>query len=122
MEYQNVMSDALDKVGSFQPKSEMLGGKWKDMVWPASQEAKPDPETGLSEERLKEVGRASVELPDSFNLHSRLKRHISSRLKGLNGKVDFATAEAMAFGTLMQDGYDVRISGEDVGRGTFSQR
>lgn len=116
------MSDALDKVGSFKPKSEMLGGKWKDMVWPASKEAQPSPETGLPEDRLKDVGCASVELPDSFNLHSRLKRHISSRLKGLDGKVDFATAEAMAFGTLMQEGYDVRISGEDVGRGTFSQR
>lgn len=37
-------------------------------------------------------------------------------------KIDFATAEAMAFGTLMREGYDIRISGQDVGRGTFSQR
>jgi probable 2-oxoglutarate dehydrogenase E1 component DHKTD1 len=53
-----------------------------------------------------------------------LKRHVSSRLKSLegDGKVDFATAEAMAFGTLMKEGCDVRISGQDVGRGTFSQR
>lgn len=56
------------------------------------------------------------------NVHSRLKRHISARQKGLETKVDFATAEAMAFGTLLQDGNDVRISGQDVGRGTFSQR
>jgi probable 2-oxoglutarate dehydrogenase E1 component DHKTD1 len=56
------------------------------------------------------------------NVHPRLKRHISSRLNSLDTKVDFATAEAMAFGTLMQEGYDIRISGQDVGRGTFSQR
>lgn len=58
----------------------------------------------------------------SKHVHSRLKRHISARLKSLDGKVDFATAEAMAFGTLMREGYDIRISGQDVGRGTFSQR
>ena len=56
------------------------------------------------------------------NVHPRLKRHISSRLKSLESKVDFATAEAMAFGSLMKEGNDIRISGQDVGRGTFSQR
>ena len=56
------------------------------------------------------------------NIHSRLKRHVSARLKGLESKVDFATAEAMVFGSLMQEGCDIRISGQDVGRGTFSQR
>ena len=57
-------------------------------------------------------------------IHPRLKRHINARLEKVeagNG-LDWATAEAMAFGSLMLEGYDVRISGQDVGRGTFSQR
>lgn len=61
-------------------------------------------------------------LTNEQNVHSRLNRHIKARVKGIDTKVDFPTAEAMAFGTLLQDGVDVRISGQDVGRGTFSQR
>lgn len=48
----------------------MLGGKWKDMVWPASADAQPNPETGLPVDRLVEVGKASVELPDTFVSYS----------------------------------------------------
>ncbi|TFY77819.1 hypothetical protein EWM64_g6193, partial [Hericium alpestre] len=57
-------------------------------------------------------------------IHSRLQRHVKHRLQGVKaGKgLDWATAEAMAFGSLMLEGCDVRISGQDVGRGTFSQR
>ena len=57
-------------------------------------------------------------------IHPRLKRHVNARLEKVEaGKgLDWATAEAMAFGSLMLEGYDVRISGQDVGRGTFSQR
>lgn len=57
-------------------------------------------------------------------IHPRLKRHINARLEKVeagNG-LDWATTEAMALGSLMLEGYDVRISGQDVGRGTFSQR
>lgn len=120
--YNEELSAALEAVPQYKPASEMLGGKWKDIVWPAAPQAEADPETGLPVDRLVEIGKKSVELPEEFNVHSRLKRHISSRLKGLESKVDFATAEAMAFGSLMEDGHDVRISGQDVGRGTFSQR
>jgi probable 2-oxoglutarate dehydrogenase E1 component DHKTD1 len=132
----------LAKVDEYVPKSDMLQGKWSDFVWPNSSEAEHNPATGVSQEKLKEVAKASVTLPEDFvsyrkcsalhayrrrglmvqNIHSRLKRHVSGRLKGLETKVDFATAEAMAFGSLMEEGYDIRISGQDVGRGTFSQR
>ncbi|WWC60118.1 oxoglutarate dehydrogenase (succinyl-transferring), E1 component [Kwoniella dejecticola CBS 10117] len=109
-------------IDAYKADSDMLKGKWKDFVWPAGPQAKLYPETGISKSFLIDIAKASVILPDNFNIHSRLKRHISSRLKSLEGKVDFATAEAMAFGSLMKEGYDVRISGQDVGRGTFSQR
>ncbi|KAK4687422.1 putative 2-oxoglutarate dehydrogenase E1 component DHKTD1, partial [Tremellales sp. Uapishka_1] len=121
-EYTAQLDKALNEVESFQPKSEMLQGKWSDMVWPGSPGSESNPATGIEQETLMQVARASVALPNGFNVHPRLKRHISSRLKSLDGKVDFATAEAMAFGSLMREGCDVRISGQDVGRGTFSQR
>ena len=57
-------------------------------------------------------------------MHSRLQRAIKRRVQTVDaGKdLDWATAEALAFGSLMMEGYDIRISGQDVGRGTFSQR
>jgi len=60
------LNAALIDVDGFTAESEMLGGKWKDMVWPASPEANPNPETGLPTERLAEVAKASVQLPESF--------------------------------------------------------
>jgi probable 2-oxoglutarate dehydrogenase E1 component DHKTD1 len=58
-------------------------------------------------------------------VHPRLEKlHIGKRLASLDAgrDIDFATAEALAFGSLLLDGYHVRLSGQDVGRGTFSQR
>ncbi|KAF5378852.1 hypothetical protein D9615_006945 [Tricholomella constricta] len=114
----------LSKVGSFVPEASMLEGQWKGIVWPASKEAEFDPVTGVDQETLTKVGKASVAVPDGFQVHSKLHRHIKNRLKSIEtGKgIDWASAEAMAFGSLMLEGCDVRISGQDVGRGTFSQR
>ncbi|EMD32179.1 hypothetical protein CERSUDRAFT_118815 [Gelatoporia subvermispora B] len=102
----------------------MLGGPWAGLTWPAKADAVRDPETGVAEEVLLDIGRASVAVPDDFEIHPRLERHVKHRLQALESRagLDWATAEALAFGSLMLEGNDVRISGQDVGRGTFSQR
>lgn len=64
--YNETLGKALDEVPKYKAVSEMLGGKWKDMVWPASAEAESDPETGLPVDRLVEIGKKSVELPAEF--------------------------------------------------------
>ncbi|XP_045449250.1 probable 2-oxoglutarate dehydrogenase E1 component DHKTD1 homolog, mitochondrial [Melitaea cinxia] len=82
-------------------------------------------DTGVDRELLKLIGRASVSTPKDFNIHAHLaKTHVKNRLNKITeGKdLDWATAEALAFGSLMLEGHHVRLSGEDVGRGTFSQR
>lgn len=63
-------------------------------------------------------------LPPNFNIHRRLQKyHVDTRLSMLKEKsVDWSTAEAMAVGFLLKKGYNVRLSGQDVQRGTFSQR
>ncbi|KAG2008244.1 dehydrogenase E1 and transketolase domain-containing protein 1 [Coprinopsis cinerea AmutBmut pab1-1] len=101
-----------------------LDGSWKDMVWPTSKEAQHNPDTGVGRSVLEKVGRASVKVPEGFEIHPKLHRHVKNRLQSVEtGKgIDWATAEAMAFGSLMLEGNDVRISGQDVGRGTFSHR
>ena len=65
-----------------------------------------------------------MDIPNGFNVHSRLKRmYIDDRLKSLGeGKIDWASAEAMALGSLQFEGFGSRLVGEDSERGTFSQR
>ncbi|PSN50780.1 putative 2-oxoglutarate dehydrogenase E1 component DHKTD1 [Blattella germanica] len=82
-------------------------------------------DTGVDLNLLRYVGEKSVTFPDDFNIHPHLlKTHVTNRLNKLNDgtNIDWATAEALAFGSLMYQGFNVRISGQDVGRGTFSHR
>lgn len=120
------LESALASSEQFKPEADHLKGKWgkAGMVWPASEEALHDPETGLSKDFLKKIGKQSVDLPKGFNVHSRLNRHIKQRLESLEKEkgINWATAEALAWGSLLEEGQHVRISGQDVGRGTFSQR
>ncbi|KAL7692103.1 putative 2-oxoglutarate dehydrogenase E1 component, thiamine diphosphate-binding protein [Plasmopara halstedii] len=107
-------------------------GKWAKMKQPTIEIVYVNPLTGVEIENLIQVGLASVQLPKHIQPHGRLQRtHITARQKMLQIKegessgdlrVDWATAEAMAFGTLMQDGHSVRLAGQDCRRGTFSQR
>ena len=74
--------------------------------------------------RIKATLRALSSVPEGFELHPKLQPLLKARADLLDGKggCDWATAEAMAFGTLLLEGRSVRLSGQDSGRGTFSQR
>jgi 2-oxoglutarate dehydrogenase complex dehydrogenase (E1) component-like enzyme len=73
---------------------------------------------------LRKIGLKSVELPDGFEVHKRLKTfHIANRIKSIeNDSIDWATAEVMALASLNIEGYNTRLVGEDSERGTFNQR
>ncbi|MCZ2148937.1 MAG: multifunctional oxoglutarate decarboxylase/oxoglutarate dehydrogenase thiamine pyrophosphate-binding subunit/dihydrolipoyllysine-residue succinyltransferase subunit [Bryobacterales bacterium] len=96
------------------------------------QELSPlEPEWPLPPEATTAVDQATVEkilhgitsLPDSFNLHPKLRGFLEKRKEVLaGGPIDWATAEAIAFGSLLIEGTPVRLSGQDSARGTFSQR
>jgi 2-oxoglutarate dehydrogenase E1 component len=74
--------------------------------------------------RLRTVAQALSRVPDGFELHPKLAPLLKRRAEMAEGRaeVDWATAEALAFGTLLLEGVPVRLSGQDSGRGTFSQR
>ncbi|KAL0576101.1 hypothetical protein V5O48_005875 [Marasmius crinis-equi] len=122
--YKATLEKALAAVPSYEPTAPMLREQWSGMVWPAGGETLWNPDTGVNKETLVDVGKISVTVPDGFVIHPKLQRHVKNRVSSIeSGKgLDWATAEAMAFGTLLKEGCDVRISGQDVGRGTFSQR
>jgi len=98
-----------------------LTGKWSSMDF--SQFGKDYP-TASTMENIKEAAYASCEVPSDFTPHPRIhKFHLTQRVAMIEkGQADWATAEAIAFGTLLKDGYNLRLAGEDVERGTFSQR
>jgi len=82
--------------------------------------------TAVSLKQLRELNQALLEFPEDFNLNSKLGKSIERRRKLLeekeNAKVDWATAEELAFASILQDGIPIRMTGEDSIRGTFSQR
>ncbi len=81
--------------------------------------------TGVARDLLQQVGRVLTTFPESFTVNPTLaKRFIPRRREALDqgGPIDWALAESLAFGTLLLEGTPVRLSGQDVGRGTFSQR
>jgi 2-oxoglutarate dehydrogenase E1 component len=87
-------------------------------------EFQPTGGTKVSEGVLRDVARRLSTLPDEFRLHPKLEPFMARRLEFAEkgGDVDFAFAEALAFGTLVYEGTPVRLSGQDSARGTFSQR
>jgi 2-oxoglutarate dehydrogenase E1 component len=81
--------------------------------------------TGIPRERFQQIGRVLTSVPNHFNLHPTLaKRFVPRRIEALEngGPIDWAFAESLGFGSLLLEGTPVRLSGQDVGRGTFSQR
>ena len=81
-------------------------------------------ETGVDRATLVEIGNAIISIPDGFGAHRKLTRILDAKRKTLESGVglDWATAEALAFGSLVLEGFPIRLSGEDSGRGTFSHR
>ena len=83
-------------------------------------------ETGVPVDRLRELNARLLDLPEGFTLHRKLQRGMERRRAAFTNEsertVDWATAEELALATILADGIPVRLTGEDVERGTFSQR
>ncbi len=103
-------------------KADWLEGKWKGLKI-ASGKARRG-KTGVKPDLLKKVGRALIKFPEKFQVHKTVKRLLDRKDAAIEtGKdIDWGTGEALAFGTLLMDGYAIRLSGQDSQRGTFSQR
>ncbi|WNB89390.1 multifunctional oxoglutarate decarboxylase/oxoglutarate dehydrogenase thiamine pyrophosphate-binding subunit/dihydrolipoyllysine-residue succinyltransferase subunit [Glutamicibacter protophormiae] len=79
--------------------------------------------TAISEETARRIGEAYVDFPENFTMHRKLQKLAEKRREmTLEGGIDWGMGELMAFGSLVMDGVPVRMSGQDVRRGTFTQR
>ncbi len=103
-------------------KADWLEGKWSGFEAPP--EGEPKAKTAVPTGALKQIGAALCRFPEGFNAHRKIARFLETRRTAIEtGRaIDWATAEALAFGTLLVEHKPVRLSGQDSGRGTFSQR
>ncbi len=109
---------------SYRPnKADWLDGRWSG-IKVAEEEGPRRGKTGVDTERLRELGLKMTEVPDNFNVHRTIKRFLGNRRKMMETgrNIDWATGEALAFASLLTESHPVRLSGQDVERGTFSQR
>ena len=103
-------------------KADWLDGKWQGLGLPEGDERRGS--TGVKLDRLKAIGKVLTTCPNDVDCHKTLRRVIDGRREAIESgeNLDWATAEALAFGSLLDEGFAVRLSGQDSVRGTFSQR
>ena len=104
-------------------RADWFDGKWQGLeTAPKNSDRRGD--TGVAKDTLLKIGKALTTAPDGFNLHKTVARQLDAKAKMFEtGEgFDWSTAEALAYGTLLDEGYYVRLSGQDSTRGTFSQR
>ncbi len=104
-------------------KADWLDGVWKNLK-AANEEGPRRGETGVAMDKLKTIGTHLNEVPNGFRIHRTIERFLDKRRQMIEtGEgIDWGTAEALAFGSLVTEGHPVRLSGQDVERGTFVQR
>lgn len=122
-----LFEEAFEKAKDYVPtQREWLTAAWEDFKSPKelATEILPHEPTNVSVDTLQSIGKIISSWPKDFEVHRNLKRILNQRGKTIqDGEgIDWATGEALAFGSLVLEGHNVRVSGEDVERGTFSQR
>ena len=116
---------AFEASQTFQPnKADWLEGHWAGLKAAGSDDGDEDHATAVPLDTLREVGGALARVPADFTANSKILRQLEAKRVAIESGegIDWATGEALAFGTLLLEGHRVRLSGEDVQRGTFSQR
>ncbi len=122
--YYQVLDEALEAAEGFRTnKVDWLEGAWSGIEL-ADRDGARRGKTAVDVDDLRDIGRAICVVPDNHNVHRKLRRIVEQRREMIESgrNIDWATAEALAFGTLCYERANVRLSGQDCGRGTFSQR
>ena len=121
--FQSFLNDEFDAGKNYKPnKADWLDGRWAHLD--RNKDDYQRGQTAISEYTFDKVGAALSKLPDDFPVHKTISRLLDNKNKMFSDGtgLDWATAEALAFGSLLTEGFPVRLSGQDATRGTFSQR
>jgi len=122
-EFRDLLDDAHGYARDFMPRQPVFafGGLWRGLGWAGDDWSA---NTAVSGEVLTEVVGAMTRVPDGFHLHPKVAKLMEQRAVMVREgeRIDWGCAEALAIGALVLEGVPVRMSGQDVGRGTFSHR
>ena len=121
--FQSLLNEEFEAGKNYKPnKADWLDGRWAHLD--RNKEDYQRGQTAISEATFEKVGNALSKLPDNFPAHKTVVRLFENKKKMFSDGtgLDWATAEALAFGSLLNEGFPVRLSGQDATRGTFSQR
>ena len=123
-EFDSFLDEEFDAGKNFHAnKADWLDGLWSGLkVEPGAEMQRGD--TGVPEAKLKDMGHKITAIPERYDVHKTLKRVIDARRTAVDTgeTIDWALAEHLAFASLLDEGYPIRLSGQDSVRGTFSQR
>jgi 2-oxoglutarate dehydrogenase E1 component len=121
--FQARLNDEFEAGREFKPnKADWLDGRWSHLNKQGEKYQRG--KTSIPEKTMAEIGAALTRVPEGFHMHRTVERLLDAKREMFStGKgFDWATAEALAFGSLLTEGYPVRLAGQDSTRGTFSQR
>lgn len=117
------LQSEFDAGDDYKPnKADWMDGAWKNLTM--AEDGARRGNSGVEIDELLTIGNKITEVPEGFSAHKTIKRFMNNRRKVIDAGegVDWALAEALAFGSLVNEGHPVRLSGQDCERGTFSQR
>jgi 2-oxoglutarate dehydrogenase E1 component len=121
-----MLEDEFEAAKSYLPnKADWFEGRWSGLGKPDTPETeRRNVSTSVAEPRLRAIGETLTKVPPGLEIHKTLARILDAKREMFQSGqgFDWATAEALAFGSLIDEGFGVRLSGQDSGRGTFSQR
>ncbi|MEO6153766.1 MAG: 2-oxoglutarate dehydrogenase E1 component [Croceibacterium sp.] len=125
-EFETLLTGEFDAATSYKANAaDWFGGRWSGLNKPADPEtARRNVDTAVDKKLFDSLGRTLTTVPADLTVHKTLERILEAKRQMFEtGEgFDWATAEALAFGSLVAEGFGVRLSGQDSGRGTFSQR
>jgi 2-oxoglutarate dehydrogenase E1 component len=120
--FKDLLDDQFKNAKDYKPQIEWFEGTWSAYKPEKGKDKRGV--TGSDTKKLLEISEKINASPEKLNLHKTIVKILNSRKETVKSgsNIDWSTAEALAFGTLLEEGYPVRLVGQDSGRGTFSQR
>ena len=121
-DFKSLLDEQYNSAKNYQPKLKWFEGTWSRYKPEKGKDRRGN--SGVNAEKLRVISEKINKIPAEINIHKTIKKILELRRKSLeNGQgIDWSSAEALAFGSLLEEGYPVRLVGQDSGRGTFSQR
>ena len=121
-DFKSLLDEQYNSAKNYQPKLKWFEGTWSRYKPEKGKDRRGN--SGVNAEKLRIISEKINKIPAEINIHKTIKKILELRRKSVESGqgIDWSSAEALAFGSLLEEGYPVRLVGQDSGRGTFSQR